>query len=55
MIGWHALANRDLEVPVWPAMRRLPEDTRDRRLLTLLFVIELVWVGGLIWFAAHVL
>jgi hypothetical protein len=53
MVGWHGLANRDLEVPAWPDMRRLSEDTRDRRLLVLLFVIELFWAGGLIWFAAH--
>jgi hypothetical protein len=52
-VGWHGLANRDLEVPAWPVMRRLSEDSRDRSLLLLLFVIELLWVGGLIWFAAR--
>lgn len=54
-IGWHGLANRDLEVPAWPAMRHLSGDARDQGLLALLFVIELAWVGGLIWFAAHLL
>jgi len=52
-VGWHGLANRDLEVPDWPVPRRLSGDSRDRRLLLLLFVIELLWVGGLIWFAAR--
>lgn len=53
IVGWHGLANRDLELPPWPAMKRLPEDTRDRSLLALLFVIELFWVCGLVWFAAR--
>jgi hypothetical protein len=53
IVGWHGLANRSLDVPAWPAMKRRPEDTHDRNLLALLFVIELFWVGGLIWFAAH--
>lgn len=51
--GWHGLADRDLEVPAWPTMRRLSGEARDRRLLVLLFVVELLWVTSLIGFAVR--
>jgi hypothetical protein len=52
IVGWQGLANRSLEVTAGQAGKRLPGD-HDRSLLALLFVIEVCWVGGLIWFAVH--
>jgi len=52
IVGWHGLANRTLEMSASPARKPRAGD-HDRSLLALLFVIELCWVSGLIWFAAH--
>jgi hypothetical protein len=52
IVGWHGLVNLSLEVEAPPASKPVAGD-HDRSLLALLFVFELCWVGGLIWFAAH--
>jgi hypothetical protein len=52
IVGWHGLAGRSLEMDAPPAWKPLAGD-QDRSLLALLFVIELCWASGLIWFAAH--